>query len=153
MIVTGPSFINLTFISPPNTPVAIFLPRSFGDTATFPNVGLYEKFAALVVPGMGGYHSLEGQIPGLDNIPKKVKKGKLEYTTSANEALYQVSLKIFGILKPQNLAIIEALHKQYADEAVATLKADVVTESTNFGYGVALAVLDRANNDNFALAA
>ena len=57
-------------------------------------IGLYEA----VVPGMGGYKSLEGQIPGLVNLPNKFKKGQLDFTLAANEALYQISLSIFGTL-------------------------------------------------------
>lgn len=112
----------------------------------YAGIGLYEA----VEPGMGGFKSLEGQIPGLVNLPSKFKKGELDYTLTANEALYQISLKIFGTLKPGNVAAIEALYKDYMDDAVLRLKSKQITESVAFGKGVAAAVLNRADNDNFA---
>ncbi len=109
-------------------------------------IGLYEA----VVPGMGGYKSLEGQIPGLVNLPNKFKKGQLDFTLAANEALYQISLSIFGTLNATNLSRVEALHKLYMDDALLTLKSKEIIESVDYGKAVAVAVLNRANNDNFA---
>lgn len=109
-------------------------------------IGLYEA----VVPDMGGYKSLEGQIPGLVNLPNKVKNGQIDYTLAANETLYQISLSIFGTLNATNQSRVEVLRKKYMDNASLTLKSKEITESVNYGKAVAVAVLNRANNDNFA---
>ena len=63
-------------------------------------IGLYEA----VVPGITGNRSLEGQIPDLANLPKSSSFGKLDFIIAANEALYQISTKVFGTIKPANLA-------------------------------------------------
>ena len=109
-------------------------------------IGLYQS----VMPGMAGYKSLEGQVSGLNNLPQANSFGKLDYTVSANEALYQIYANIFGTLQTENVAIMENLHKKYVDDATGKLAQDVITNSTNFGKMVAAAVIDRANNDNFA---
>ncbi|MDB5246256.1 MAG: phosphoesterase [Segetibacter sp.] len=109
-------------------------------------IGLYEA----VMPGMPGYKSLEGQIPDLTNLPNSRSYGRLDYTIAANEALYQISSKVFGSLKPENLAMMEDLHARYLGSASATVSADVTGESKYFGKMIAEAVMNRANNDNFA---
>ena len=109
-------------------------------------IGLYES----VVPGMKGYQSLQGQIPGLNNLPNSKSFKELDYITAANESLYQVTLKVFGTLKPENKAMIEALHTKYYDASFRRVLSDVVYNSVGFGNMVANAVMDRANNDNFS---
>ncbi len=109
-------------------------------------IGLYEA----TVPGMGGYLSLENQITGLVNLPKNYNRGQLDFTLAANEVLYQISLKIFVSLKQSNIDAIEALHKKYIDAAILSLKPKQISESLEFAQKVALAVINRADNDNFA---
>jgi hypothetical protein len=109
-------------------------------------IGLYES----VLPGMQGYQSLQGQIPGLANIPDSRSFDKLDYITSANETLYQIATRIFVTLKPENLKAIEDLHSKYYKNAFTRVLSETVNTSTDFGKMVATAVLDRANNDNFS---
>lgn len=109
-------------------------------------IGLYESS----VPGMSGYRSLENQIPGLINLPNKYKRGQLDFTLAANEVLYQISTKIFGTLKQSNIDMIETLHKKYKDAALLTLKTKEIAETMDFAQKVAVAVMNRADNDNFA---
>lgn len=112
----------------------------------YAGIGLYEA----VLPGMEGYQSLEGQIAGLNNLPKAQLFGQLDYTASANEALYQIASKVFVTLKPENLAVIENLHTKYLEETRVKVSNDVLEESVAFGKAVAAAIMDRANNDGFA---
>jgi hypothetical protein len=109
-------------------------------------IGLYES----VLPGMQGYQSLQGQIEGLNNLPNARTFGKLDYISSANEAMYQIALQIFVTLKPENLKAIEDLHAKYYNDAFHRVLSETVKSSADFGKMVATAVLDRANNDNFA---
>jgi hypothetical protein len=109
-------------------------------------IGLYQS----VFPGMRGYRSLEGQVPGLINLPYADMSGRIDYTVASNEALYLIASKIFVALKPENIQKIEGLHKSFVDESQLKLPADLVSNSKQFGARVADAVLNRANNDNFA---
>jgi hypothetical protein len=109
-------------------------------------IGLYES----VVPGMQGYQSLQGQVPGLTNLPSARTFSKLDYISSANEAMYQIALQIFVTLKPENAKAIEDLHAKYYNDAFHRVLSETVKSSADFGKMVATAVLDRANNDNFA---
>ncbi len=98
---------------------------------------------------MPGYASLEGQLPGLVNLPKIQNFGRLAYSCTANEAMYQVASKIFGALKPENIAIIENLHTNFYNSERTKVSVDVLEESVAFGKAVGDAVLNRANNDGF----
>jgi hypothetical protein len=109
-------------------------------------IGLYES----VVPGMQGYQSLQGQVPGLTNLPSARTFSKLDYISSANEALYQIALQIFVTLKPENAKAIEDLHAKYYNDAFRRVLSETVKSSADFGKMVSTAVLNRANNDNFA---
>jgi hypothetical protein len=109
-------------------------------------IGIYES----VVPGMKGYQSLQGQIPGLLNLPNARAYTKLNYTTATNEAVFEIASKIFVTLKPENAAIIEAIHSKYYSQTIKSEENEVVSNSVAFGKMVAKAIIDRANNDNYA---
>ena len=108
-------------------------------------ISLYES----VVPGMQGYQSLQGQIPGLSNLPDARTFAKLDYISAANEALFQTTSKIFVSLKPENKKLIEELHAKYYDASFKRAMGEVVLNSVDFGKMIATAVINRANNDNF----
>lgn len=108
-------------------------------------IALYQS----VLPGLQSNKSLEGQIDGLNNFPSIQTAGKLDYTICANEAMYQIYATIFGTLKPENIQLMEKLHQNYLYETY-NLGLDVKTNSIDFGKAVAAAVINRANNDNFA---
>lgn len=111
----------------------------------YAGIGLYES----VIPGMSGYKSLQGQVPGL-NLPDYTKFGEIDYINAVNESLYQIGISIFGSLKPQDLQAIETLHDKYYNESFKRIPDDIRANSKSFGVAIAQAVLDRANNDNFA---
>lgn len=112
----------------------------------YASIAMYEA----IVPGMGGYRSLGGQIPGMNPLPKKTKTGKLDYNLAVNETMHQVALQIFGTLKPQNITLVENLYHQYKNELPGKDKKYVVEETTNFTKEVVAMVLQRVNNDNFS---
>jgi hypothetical protein len=112
----------------------------------YAGISLYEA----VVPGMSGYQSLQGQVVGLSNIPDAKPFGQLDYITAANEALYQVTLKILIAPKPDNVKAIEELHTKYYNESFRRTLSETVHNSVAFGRAVAAAVINRASNDNFA---
>ncbi len=107
-------------------------------------VALYEA----VVPGTR-YRSLEGQVAGLTNLPNSCHLGNLDYKLAANEALYQVAKTIFVTLKVGNSSYIDSLHNVYVNNPGTSLSNTVITNSISFGNQVAVAVLNRASNDNF----
>lgn len=102
-----------------------------------------------IVPGMHGYRSLNGQIAGLNGVPVVSNSGQIEYTLSANEAMYKLAQSVFGTLKPANAALIDSLHTAYLNNAPRT-SPQGITNSITFGQQVATAVLSRAGNDGFA---
>ena len=111
----------------------------------YASIAMYEA----IVPGMGGYRSLGGQIPGMSPLAKKIKTGKVDFNLAVNETMHQVALQIFGTLKPQNIILVENLYNQYKNELPGKDKKDVVEETTNFTNEVVAMVLQRVNNDNF----
>lgn len=108
-------------------------------------IGLYES----VLPGMPGNYSLQNQIPGLHNLPAVNTFDKLNLNIIANEALYIISKKIFGVLKSESITKIEELHKTILSRESTTTSTAVRDESFAFAKQVAEAVLLRADNDNF----
>lgn len=112
----------------------------------YAGIAVYES----VVPGMQGYQSLQGQLSGLDKLPKPAMFGQLDYAAIVNEAMYQTAVKLFGTIKPENTVVIEDLHTKYFKADVKRVFAPVLQNSVDFGKMVASAIMDRANSDGFA---
>ena len=112
----------------------------------YTSLAMYEA----IVPGMGGYKSMGGQIPGMNSLSKKIKTGRVDYPIAVNEAMHQVALQIFGTLKPQNTTLIEKLYTKYKNELAGKDKEEVIEETNTFVNEVVAMILQRATHDNFA---
>lgn len=109
-------------------------------------IAVYES----VVPGMEGYQSLANQIPLLTGLPDARAFGTLDYPTAVNEAMYHLSVGLVSNLKQSNISAAEALRNKYYAELAGNVPAQVSQNSRQFGKAVAMAILNRANNDNFS---
>lgn len=109
-------------------------------------IALYEA----VLPSMQGYQTLEGQIPGLQNLPDSRMYGKLDPVATANETMFLVINKVFPALKTKNQKLIKDLYTKYYEAAFRRVPSEEVYNSAAFGKAVATAVLNRANNDGYS---
>ncbi len=120
-----------------------------------PQASRIYAYAALAVyqsalPGMKGYKTLEHQIKGLNNLPIAETFDQLDYIVAINEAMYQLSTKVYGALQQSSFKKIEQLHNQYFDDKVKSVSGTIIQNSVSFGKMVAIAILNRANNDHFS---
>lgn len=111
----------------------------------YAGIALYQS----VLPGIYPNQSLEGQVKGFYNLPSPYNVGKLNYNLCANEALFQVYMKIFSTLKPENIELAKGLYSRYINENTSSEEKEVVLNSMQYGAGVAKAVLERSENDNY----
>jgi hypothetical protein len=112
----------------------------------YAGITVYES----VYPGIRGNKSVAEQIPGFVNLPKIKSFGEIDYPAAVNEAMYQVSLKIAGQLKQANQVSIKALHDKYFNDRLKAVPFKVLENSTEYGKSLAIAILNRADNDNFS---
>jgi hypothetical protein len=112
----------------------------------YAGITVYES----VYVGLPNNKSVAAQIPGFNNLPKVSSFGELDFPAVVNEAMYRVSLKIAGNLKQENLNAIKALHEKYSNERLKAVPFEVMEASTEYGKTLAIAILNRADNDNFS---
>ena len=112
----------------------------------YTSLAMYEA----IVPGMGGYKSMGGQIAGLNPLSKKIKTGNIDYSFAVNEVMHKVALQIFGTLKPQNIALIQNLYTGYKNDFTGKVNNDIITKTEDFANDVVAMILQRANHDNYS---
>lgn len=113
--------------------------RSFG----YAGVTLYEA----LVPGMPDHRSLVGQLSGLSALPQAGKNRAYHWPTVANSALAEILRSLFPTASATNLAAIDDLEEEFADECSPTLPRGVFNRSVNRGRAVADAVFDWSTSD------
>ncbi len=113
--------------------------RIYGYTG----VTLYES----VVKGMPENQSLGTQLNGLNKMPSII--GAVDYPAVANEALYNVSKEIFGVLKPSNITRLDSIHTVNITNRKTNNEQVTIDNSIEYGKQIASAILKWASTDNF----
>ncbi len=113
--------------------------RIYGYTG----VTLYES----VVNGIPENRSLAGQLNGLNKLP--LFAGPVDYPAVANEALYNVSKEIFGVLKPVNLTRLDSIHTVNLTSRKTGNEQVTIDNSVEYGKQIATAMLTWISTDNF----
>jgi hypothetical protein len=79
------------------------------------------------VPGMSGYRSLEGQLPGLVGLP--AARAGLHWPAVANAALGAILRQLFPNASAENLAAVEELEASFGDRFRHRVPRDVLRQS------------------------
>lgn len=116
--------------------------RIYGYTG----VTLYES----CVPGMPRNRSLQGQLNGLNNLPKRNKNKMYDFREVANEALYIVVKDLFPNPKPENAVKLDSLHDAIADHIKSAVPSPIFNNSKTFGQAIGNAMKNWAAGDNYA---
>jgi PAP2 superfamily len=101
---------------------------------------LYEA----LVPGMDGYRSLAGALPGLSPLPAAGKNQAYDWPTVANAALASILLGLFPVSQAEAIIALEA---RFASSFRPTLPPGVFARSVERGRAVASAVFEWSKLD------
>jgi PAP2 superfamily len=100
-----------------------------------------------MVPGMPGYRSLDGQLPGLPGLPSRAHRGDLHWPAAANAALRAILRHLFPSASGENLAAVDALDASFGDRFRRRVARDVLRHSEQWGAAVADLVFDWSKGD------
>ena len=119
----------------------IFSPPVASRIYTYPNIAAYEA----LVPASPSYISLEGQLNGLDNMPKPDPNQEIYYPVSSVIAFATVGKK---------LTLVEADLQKYEDQYLTKIREigirkEVLENSVAYGRKVGEHILDWAKKDNY----
>jgi hypothetical protein len=113
--------------------------RAFG----YAGLALYEA----VVPGMDGFRSLAGVLPGLGGLPGPGKNAAYDWPTVANAALASVLRSLFASAPAGSRAAIDSAEAIVADTRRPGLPAGVFGRSVERGRATADAVFAWSRSD------
>ena len=109
-----------------------FSPPVASRAFAYSGVALYEA----LLPGMRGYRTLAGQLPGLDPVPTAAL-GAFHWPTVANSVLASLVRRLFPTAPAKRQADVDMLEQQLAREYRATVPIGVFTRSVARGREVA----------------
>lgn len=125
-------------------------PTAVGNAAfsrhfAYAGVALFES----VVPGMPAYRSLEGQLNGLEGLPKPVPGSAYHWGACANAAMAAVLRHFFAHLPSDKIDLINTNEAQWEEEFAKDASAELLERSHNFGQAVAIQVIKWSQSDGF----
>jgi hypothetical protein len=118
-----------------------FSPPVASRAFAYAGITLYEA----MVPGMSGYRSLEGQLPGLVGLP--AGHAGLHWPAVANAALGTILRQLFPTASAENLAAVEELEASFGDRFRPRVPRGVLRQSEQRGEDVAALVFDWSKED------
>lgn len=120
-----------------------FTPPVASRAFAYTGIALYEA----MVPGMPGYRSLEGQLPGLSGLPARAGRVGLHWPAAANAALGAIVRDLFPTAPAEDLAAVDALDALFRDGFRRRVTRSVLRNSAQWGASVAEAVFDWSKSD------
>ena len=129
------SFVSSEKLSPPDAS------RMFAYVAT----AMYEGQIA----GAPDYMSLEGQLNGLDKLPRPDKGEVYDWTTVTIEATYYVQDEMLGRYLPAGVGAINTLHDKQINERMEVTSEEVVNRSKEYGRALADAIIAWSETDGY----
>jgi hypothetical protein len=117
-----------------------FSPPVASRALSYAGVTLYEA----LVPGMEGFRSLAGVLPGLGALPAAGRNRAYDWPTVANTALASVFRSLFP---PGQAAAVSALETRLEERQRPSLAPGVFTRSIERGREVAAAVCEWSKSD------
>ena len=119
-----------------------FTPPVASRAFAYAGITLYEA----MVPGMPGYRSLEGQLPGRVGLPGRAGRA-LHWPAVANAALGAILRRLFPTASAENLAAIDELDASFGDRFRRRVARSVLRHSEERGEDVAELVFDWSKED------
>jgi hypothetical protein len=120
-----------------------FTPPVASRAFAYAGITLY----AAMVPGMPGYRSLEGQLPGLAGLPRDAGRAGLHWPAAANAALGAILRDLFPTAPAEDLAAVDALDASFGDRFRRRVARSVLSDSEQWGAAVAELVFDWSKDD------
>jgi hypothetical protein len=117
-----------------------FSPPVASRAFAYAGLALYEA----LVPGMEGFRSLAGVLPGLGALPAAGRNRAYDWPTVANSALASV---FRGLFPPGQAAAVSALEMRLEERQRPSLAPGVFTRSIERGREVAAAVYEWSKSD------
>ncbi|SOE20345.1 hypothetical protein SAMN06298216_0840 [Spirosomataceae bacterium TFI 002] len=112
-------------------------------TIAYVNLALYES----TVYGLVGYKSLEGQIQGLEKLPKPENGKDYNWALSANAAQYTLLREIYGTTSDVMKSRIDTLRRQTEVKLKAGVDEDEIERSIRFGAAIANSIWEFSKKD------
>ena len=104
---------------------------------------LYES----VAPGMPGYRSLAGELPGLQPLPLSPAGAELHWPVVANSASAAILRRLFANAGPTQMGAITALEQSVIDRFSTTVAKVTLRQSVEQGRAVAAAIYAWSQSD------
>lgn len=120
-----------------------FTPPVASRALAYAGITLYEA----MVPGMPGYRSLEGELPGFPGLPPRARRADLHWPIVANAALGAILRHLFPTASAEDLAAVDALDASFGDGFRRSVARNVLRHSEQWGAAVADLVFDWSKDD------
>src|SRR5262245_36903127 len=120
-----------------------FTPPVASRALAYTGITLYEA----LVPGMPGYRSLDGQLPGLSTFPPRAERAGLHRPAVANAALGAILRQLFPTAPAEGLAAVDALEASFVDRFRRRVARSALRRSGEWGAAVADLVFDWSRDD------
>jgi hypothetical protein len=104
---------------------------------------LYES----VAPGMPGYRSLAGELPGLQPLPLSPAGAELHWPVVASSASAAILRRLFANAGPTQMNAITALEQSVIDRYATTVAVTTLRQSVEQGRAVAAAIFAWSQTD------
>ena len=120
-----------------------FSPPVASRAFAYTGIALYEA----LVPGMAGFRSLAGSLPGLAELPAQGLNAAYHWPSVANAAVPAILRRLFPTAGADRLAAVDTLEATLADRIGLGLPAGIRDRSVRRGREVAAAVFDWSRGD------
>ncbi len=127
----------ITRYTPSNSPT--FASRAFG----YIGLTMYES----IVPGFEEYNSMNGQLKGLESLPKIDPTKKYNWELSLNAGQSEILKKIYVQTSDENIQKIDSLEQLVFNQFQQGLDNETVLRSVAFGKSVANTIFEWSKTD------
>lgn len=100
-----------------------------------------------VVHGIPEHQSLEGQLQGLEDLPKPEEGKKYDWALAANAAQHTLMRQLYATSGDVLKGRMDTLRKNFEAKYQPGVGTDAIERSINFGNGIALAIWEYAKKD------
>lgn len=127
----------ITRYTPSNSPT--FASRGFG----YIGLTMYES----IVPGFEAYNSMNGQLKGLDSLPKIDPLKEYNWVISMNAAQSSILKNIYVQTSEENIQKIDSLEQAIFNQYQVGLDKETIDRSVTFGQSVANIIFNWSKTD------
>lgn len=128
----------ITQYTPANSPT--YASRAVG----YIGLTMYES----IVPGFPSYHSMAGQLNGLDQLPQPEPGASYDWVLAFNAGQAAILKRIYNQTSDENKARVDSLEKAIYDSYVAnSTDEEVARRSADFGRAIAEAIFEWSKTD------